>query len=122
MFLVYFDPDKTPVLEHSIGLQKGLLGVVNVFATSSQTQTNNFVITHEMLHTLGASDKYVLSSNLPAYPDGYADPEQQPLYPQTKAELMGGRIPVSESEAVIPRSLRQAVIGAGTAEEIRWLN
>jgi hypothetical protein len=122
MFLVYFDPDKTPVLEHSIGLQKGLLGVVNVFAKRSQTQTNNFVITHEMLHTLGASDKYALSSNLPAYPDGYADPEQQPLYPQTKAELMGGRIPVSESEAVIPRSLRQAVIGAGTAEEIRWLN
>jgi len=51
-------------------------------------------------------------SNLPTYPNGYADPEQQPLYPQTKAELMGGRIPVSDSEAVMPGSLRQAVVGA----------
>ena len=121
MFLVYFDPEQTPMLEHSVGLQKGLLGVVNVFAKRAQTQTNNFVIAHEMLHTLGASDKYALGSNLPAYPDGYAEPDKQPLHPQTRAELMGGRIPVSNSEAVIPRSLSQAVVGAGTAEEIRWL-
>lgn len=121
LFLVYFDPKETPILEHSVGLQKGLLGVVNVFAKRAQTQTNNFVIAHEMLHTLGASDKYAFGSNLPAWPDGYADPDKEPLHPQTRAELMGGRIPVSQTEAVIPRSLNQAVVGTGTAEEIRWL-
>jgi hypothetical protein len=121
MFLVYFDPEITPVLAHSLGLQEGLIGVVNVFAKRSQAQTNNFVITHEMLHTLGATDKYDFAGNMPAYPEGYADPELHPLYPQTQAEVMGGRIPLSETSATIPTGLQQVVVGAETAEEIRWV-
>jgi hypothetical protein len=121
MFLVYFDPDERPVLAHSLGLQEGLIGVVNVFAQRAQAQTNNFVITHEMLHTLGATDKYDFAGNMPAYPDGYGDPELHPLYPQTKAEVMGGRIPLSASNAVIPEGLHQVVVGPATAEEIRWI-
>jgi hypothetical protein len=121
MFLVYFDPEKTPVLAHSLGLQEGLIGVVNVFAKRSQAQTNNFVITHEMLHTLGATDKYDFAGNMPAYPEGYADPDLYPLYPQTHAEVMGGRIPLSETSATIPTGLHQVIVGAETAEEIRWV-
>jgi len=121
MFLMYFDPEQTRVLGHSLGLQKGLIGVVNVFATPSQAQTNNFVIAHEMLHTLGATDKYTGPYSLPIYPAGYADPEKRPLYPQTHAEIMGGRIPLSETEAVIPLGLSQASVGAETALEIRWI-
>lgn len=34
---------------------------------------------------------------------------------------MGGRIPVSAAEAMIPQSLRDAVIGKATAREIRLL-
>ncbi|MCP4930047.1 MAG: hypothetical protein GY918_13405 [Gammaproteobacteria bacterium] len=120
MFLIYFDPAEQPVLAHSLGLKQGLIGVVNVFAKQSQAQTNNFVITHEMLHTLGATDKYDSAGNMPAYPDGYGDPELYPLYPQTKAEVMGGRIALSERNAVIPEGLHQAVIGPATADEIRW--
>jgi hypothetical protein len=122
LFLMYFDPEQTPVLGHSLGLQKGLIGIVNVFATPTQAQTNNFVIAHEMLHTLGATDKYAGPYSLPVYPAGYADPEKRPLYPQTEAEIMGGRIPLSESEAVIPMGLTQSSLGAGTAAEIRWLD
>lgn len=121
LFLMYFDPEQTRVLGHSLGLQKGLIGVVNVFATPTQAQTNNFVIAHEMLHTLGATDKYTGPYSLPIYPAGYADPEKRPLYPQTQAEIMGGRIPLSESEAVIPLGLEQASVGALTASEIRWI-
>jgi hypothetical protein len=120
MFLVYFDPEEQSVLAHSLGLQKGLIGVVNIFARRSQAETNNFVITHEMLHTLGATDKYDFAGNMPAYPDGYGDPDLHPLYPQTQAELMGGRIPLSKSNAVIPEGLHQVVVGPATAEEIRW--
>jgi hypothetical protein len=122
MFLVYHDPELSPALAHSMGLREGLIGVVNVFARRSQTQTNNFIIAHEMLHTLGASDKYEFALNMPAYPDGYADPERQPLYPQSKAELMGGRIPLSATEAEIPHSLSQVIVGPATAQEIRWLD
>jgi hypothetical protein len=42
------------------------------------------------------------------------------LYPQSFAELMGGRIPVSSTEATTPESLQQVLIGAKTASEIGW--
>lgn len=122
LFLVYFDPAQTPALKHSVGLEKGRIGIVNVFAARRQSGANSFVIAHEMLHTLGASDKYAVPSLLPRFPDGYADPAQSPLYPQQKAEIMGGRIPIDEESAAIPRSLRAAVIGPDTAREIRLLD
>lgn len=121
LFLIYFDPDHKAILEHSVGLQKGRLGIVNVFANRRQLHTNSFVIAHEMLHTLGASDKYGPPHMLPVYPEGYAEPDKMPLYPQTMAELMGGRIAVSDSEAVMPESLRDTTIGPETALEIRWI-
>lgn len=121
IFVVYFDPDYRSTVAHSLGLQKGLIGVVNAFAAPEQAGTNIFIVAHEMLHTLGASDKYAPPHFLPVYPDGYADPERYPLYPQTAAEIMGGRIPLSESRAEMPASLLQAQVGSATAVEIRWI-
>jgi hypothetical protein len=72
------------------------------------------------MHTLGASDKYS-NHNLPVYPEGYAAPYRQPLYPQSRAEIMGGRIPLSEAQSRMPQSLNEVVIGIFTAEEINWL-
>jgi hypothetical protein len=120
MFLVFFDPEVTQTVAHSVGLQQGMIGIVNVFSSRRQAATNNFVIAHEMLHTLGASDKYA-PGNMPAYPDGYADPERMPLFPQLKAEIMGGRIPISETQAIIPNGLKEVSVGSQTAAEIRWL-
>jgi hypothetical protein len=34
---------------------------------------------------------------------------------------MGGRIPLSDSEAKIPTSLNSTLIGEGTAREINWV-
>jgi hypothetical protein len=34
---------------------------------------------------------------------------------------MAGRVPVSESEAGMPRGLDQVLIGAKTAREINWV-
>ena len=59
--------------------------------------SDDMVIAHELLHTLGATDKYDLRTNQPAHPDGFAEPDREPLYPQSFAELMGGRIPVSNT-------------------------
>jgi hypothetical protein len=73
------------------------------------------------LHTLNATDKYDLSTTLPIYPEGYAEPEKTPLHPQAFAELMGGRIPRSETSAEIPNSLKHTLIGDITAREIGWL-
>jgi len=121
LFLLYFDPAHNNRLAHSTGLQKGLIGRVNVFASRDMADQNNVVIVHEFLHTLGASDKYDLSTNLPIYPQGYAMPDQVPLLPQRFAEIMAGRTPVSQNVAETPAGLNDAVIGKETAVEINWL-
>lgn len=119
VFAVFHD-DTAAVLDRSRALEKGLVVVANLFASKSAREQNQVVLAHELLHTLGATDKYDPRTNLPLYPAGYADPDARPKLPQTRAELMAGRIPQSESEAVIPASLRAVVIGDATAHEIGW--
>lgn len=121
LFVLYHDPQRSSVLPHSLGMQKGLYGVVHVFADRTMEGSNDTVIAHELLHTLGATDKYRPGDNRPRHPDGYAEPHREPLYPQSFAELMGGRIPVSADEAKIPESLRSVMIGPRTAAEIGWV-
>ena len=119
MLVIYHGENGNKPLKHSFGLRKGLVGVVNAFALPEQNSQNNVVITHELLHTLGATDKYDRDGN-PRFPGGYGDPQQDPLHPQEFAEIMAGRIAVSRNESVIPDSLDQTLIGEETAAEIRW--
>lgn len=120
LFLLYFDPALKSRLTHSTALQKGLIGRVNVFASRDMANQNNVVITHEFLHTLGATDKYDPATNQPIYPQGYALPDQLPLLPQRFAEIMAGRTPLSQSLAETPAGLDEAIIGKETAQEINW--
>jgi len=120
VFVVYHNYTKEQRLAHSLGLEKGMIGVVHAYAHRELQGKNNLVIAHELLHTLGATDKYDLASGQPIYPDGYASPDQSPRYPQQYAELMGGATPISEHKAIMPRSLAGVVIGHKTAVEINW--
>jgi hypothetical protein len=121
MFVKYFAPLPNARLPHSVGLRQGLIGVVNAFASADMDGGNQVVIAHELLHTFGATDKYDGRNNLPLFPDGYAEPDARPLLPQNRAEIMAGRIPVSESRAETPRGLDEAMLGAKTAREISWV-
>lgn len=119
LFVVYHEVQDGVALEHSLGLKKGLFGVVHAFASKKLAAQNNVVIAHELLHTLGASDKY--DANLmPIFPEGFAESEAGPNYPQQLAEIMAGRIAISPTQARIPRSLDHCVIGYKTAHEINW--
>lgn len=119
LFVVFHQGQDGVPLEHSLGLQKGLFGVIHAFARPRQGPQNNIVIAHELLHTLGATDKY--GANLmPLYPEGFAEPEEGEYYPQKQAEIMAGRIAVSPERAIIPPNLAHCVIGAKTAYEIHW--
>ncbi len=120
MFNIYYDPQNAGTLAHSLGLQKGFLGVVNGFGSKAYSGRNNVVIAHEMLHTLGAADKYDVRSGQPIFPQGFADPHQDPPYPQTRAELMAGHIPISPTDFVMPNHLGDARVGPQTALEIGW--
>lgn len=120
LFVVFFDPKNSERLDHSIGLAGSMIALINAFADRQYQGSNNVVITHELLHTVGASDKYDPANNLPLFPIGFADPARSPLYPQRQAEIMGGRIPIAADRSVIPTSLKEIVIGNSTALELNW--
>jgi len=122
IFVRYHEPMGRLVLENSVGLQKGMVGIVNGYAGRKHKGMNNVIIAHEFLHTLGATDKYDMVDGHPIAPDGLADPDRKPLYPQKKAEIMGGRIALAADDSVVPKSLKYTVIGALTAREIRLAN
>jgi hypothetical protein len=97
-------------LPHSVGLQKGLVGVVHAFADPDMTGSNNVVITHEILHTLGASDKYDLATLAPVYPVVMPNRIAILSIRKSYAEIMAGRYPTGRKhlrDAGIPR------LGAG---------
>ena len=120
IFVIYHQGKKNEALPHSLGLQKGLIGVVHAYAKDKQSRQNNIIIAHELLHTVGATDKYHLNNGLPVFPDGFAQPDRKPLYPQRKAEIMAGRLPIDPHRAAIPKSLKYVVVGEKTAKEIGW--
>jgi hypothetical protein len=122
IFVRYHRPDLAVALENSVGLQKGMVGIVNGYASRRHHGTNNVVIAHEFLHTLGATDKYSPADGQPVAPDGLAEPDRKPLYPQRYAEIMGGRIALAEDDSVIPKNLDFAVIGPLTAREINLID
>lgn len=119
IFVRYHDPETTLELDDSVGIEKGMFGIVNAYASRLLSSRNNVIIAHEFLHTLGASDKYDAGSAQPLAPHGIAEPDRTPLYPQRYAEIMGGRIALSSSDAEMPEHLGLAVIGPLTAAEIR---
>ncbi len=81
------------------------------------------MLAHELLHTLGATDKYSLRVEFAgAFQTDSQIPPLKPRLPQKKAELMAGRIPLDEDHAAMPESLRSVVVGRLTAEEIGWLH
>ncbi len=120
VFVLYHDPARMPSVPHSVGLAKGLIGVVHAFAAPRMSGSNNVVIAHEILHTLGATDKYDLATNAPLFPSGFGDPEQTPRYPQRRAEIMAGRRAMSANSQEMPVSLDECVVGPATAAEIHW--
>ncbi len=121
MFVVYQVGEDNQPLRHSLGLQKGLMGLVYAFSRDEQAAQNNIVIAHELLHTVGAADKYN-SNGGPLRSVGYANPDRIPLYPQRNAEIMSGTIPTSASSSYMAKSLRSVIINSYTAREINWLD
>ena len=121
VFVLFHDPAVSEDVPHSLGLQKGLVGVVHAFADRGMRGQNNIVIAHETLHTVGATDKYDLRTGEPLFPEGYANPARSPRLPQDKAEIMAGERPVSDTQHEMPEDLPGEAVGHETAVEIGWI-
>lgn len=79
-----------------------------------------FVAAHELLHTLGAGDKYGAAGEA-LFPQGFAEPERAPLFPQPGAEVMARNVPIAAGRERPPESLSELYVGETTAREIGWL-
>lgn len=121
VFAVHHPAESRGPLPDSLGLAKGLTAIAHLYADAAAAGRNSVVLTHELLHTLGASDKYDPGSLQPLAPDGLGDPQQRPLYPQEFAEIMAGRVALSATRAEIPEDLDRVTVGTATAREIGWL-
>jgi hypothetical protein len=78
------------------------------------------VVGHELLHMVGATDKYDGNGHA-REPDGLADPERLPRYPQDHAEWMAGEVALGPERGRLPETLEELRIGAATAGEIGWI-
>ena len=45
LYVVYFDPLKYSVVDYSVGLQKGMVGLINAYANATYQGSNNVIIT-----------------------------------------------------------------------------
>ena len=118
MFVLFHQLNGNNEVGISVGMRKGRYGIVKAYTREQMNPENLVVFTHEMLHVLGSTDKYVLSNGEPIFPHGYAEPNKRPLFPQKRAEIMGGRIPINSYSSLMPDSLDECKIGRLTAEEI----
>jgi hypothetical protein len=74
---------------------------------------------HELLHTVGATDKYDGAGHA-VIPEGLADPARDPPLPQDHAEWMVGEVPLAPGRGRLPESLAEMRVGPATAREIGW--
>jgi len=98
----------------------GTVGVVEVELDRTMVDFALFVTTHELLHLLGAKDKYDAAGRS-LVPEGLAEPELRPLYPQRHAEVMARNVALGPTEERAPESLSDLKVGAATAREIGWV-
>jgi hypothetical protein len=97
----------------------GRVGVARIELGASTVDLALFVITHELFHTLGASDKYDANGRA-LIPDGLVETERMPLYPQRYAEVMTRNLVVAAGAERPPDSLAELGVGALTARELGW--
>jgi hypothetical protein len=97
----------------------GRVGVASVELDVSSVDLALFVATHELLHTLGASDKYDPTGRA-LIPSGLVEPDRVPRYPQRFAEIMARNLVLAPGAERPPESLAELGVGIATAREIGW--
>ena len=103
-----------------LGEDGGTVAVTRIELRLDSIDFGLFVITHELFHLLGANDRYD-DTGQTLIPEGLGDPELDPLYPQSTAEVMArGRV-IAPGREEPPGHLDQLRVGHTTALEIGWL-
>lgn len=99
--------------------ENGRVGLVAVELDTTMVDTTLFVVAHELMHTLGATDRYDAAGHT-LIPAGLPEPERVPLYPQRFAEVMARNRVVAPGREEVPESIDELAVGTETAREIGW--
>lgn len=100
--------------------QGGRLGFVQVELNQAMVDMVLAVTAHELLHTLGASDKYD-AGGFSVVPEGLAEPDRHPRFPQRFVEVMARNRPLGPGREVPIDTVDELRVGPATAREIGWL-
>ena len=121
VFVYFYGEDDVGMYagQHSIASRRDRLGVVFSAVGPSHFRRCAALVAHELCHALGATDKYEGERSI--FPDGFAEPEKSPRFPQTLCEIMSLAIPLSESSERHVETLTDCVVGKKTAQEIGWI-
>jgi hypothetical protein len=99
--------------------ENGRVGFVDVDLDAEMVDIALCVVAHELMHTLGATDRYDAAGRT-LIPDGLGEPERVPLYPQRFFEVMARNRVVAPGHEQPPDTLDQLAVGRITAHEIGW--
>jgi hypothetical protein len=111
--------ENAPRFAEGIAEAGGEIGLVHAVLEDDDLTLALTATAHELLHCLGASDKYDADGH--ALPDGLVEPSLAPPFPQRFADPMVGELPLGPHRGRLPRSLDELRMGAQTAREIGFL-
>jgi hypothetical protein len=118
LYLVLGPPSDRAVVEGA-SEQGGRVGLARAELDADTVDLALFVAAHELFHTLGAADHYGPDGRV-LVPDGLAEPDRAPPFPQAFAEIMARNRPLSPTSEVRPESLDELAVGPSTAREVGW--
>jgi hypothetical protein len=118
LYLVLRAPSERAVVE-GMSEHGGRVGIARAELDTDSVDIALFVAAHELFHTLGALDHYGPDGRV-LVPDGLAEPDRSPPFPQAFAEIMARNRPVSATEEERPESLAELAVGPSTAREVGW--
>jgi len=100
-----------------VGADGGELGLVRARVDGPDATLALTALAHELLHCLGATDKYDAEGHA-LLPQGLAEPER--ALPQRRAEVMVGEVPLAAGRGRLPETLDELAVGPLTAAEVHW--
>ena len=122
IFVYFFAEERASIYgkQHSMASRRDGFGVVFAPLGRKHLPYSAALLAHELLHTFGATDKYEGAKCI--YPDGFAEPDLAPLYPQRWSEIMALGIPIEPGRERRVTALSDCKVGRKTAAEIGWVH
>jgi hypothetical protein len=120
IYVYFYDDDEAARYSRhsSVATRRTRQGVVFSPFGAQHVDRCCVLVAHELCHALGASDKY--QGERSVFPDGFADPDLSPAYPQERAEIMALGIPIAPGVERRAEDLGDCAMGRKTAQEIGW--